>query len=97
MVLAMAPGCFSGVAAVFVLFPIYMNLWGEGPKPKGVWSMVGADVFGFFSAAMVVVMYKYRHRIMAWSARRQGAFAAGVWGMHVLALGLVILSLWLSQ
>lgn len=97
LILAMAPGCFSGVAAVFVLLPIYMNLWREGRTANGVWAIVGADVFGFFSAAMVVVMYKYRHKIMSWTTRRQGMFAAGVWGIHVLALGLVILSAWLMQ
>ncbi len=97
LVLAMAPGCFSGVAAVFVLLPIYMNVWREGRTENGVWLLVGADLFGFVSAAMVAVMYKHRHRIMAWSARQQGAFAASVWGIHVAALGIVILSAWLMQ
>jgi hypothetical protein len=38
-------------------------------------------------------MYRHRHRIMGWTARRQGAFAATVWGIHILMFALVVLAL----
>ncbi len=97
LVLAMAPGCFSGVAAVLVLIPIGATLWQQRSAQAVPWPVVGADVFGFFSAAMVAVMYQHRQKIMAWRPRRQALFAAGVWGMHVMALGLFALAMWLWQ
>ncbi len=89
LVIAMAPGCFSGVAACFVLVPIAATVRGGGPP----WPVVAADAFGFLSAASVAVMYRHRHRLMAWHSRRQATFAGAVWGVHVLALGLFILAM----
>lgn len=95
LVLAMAPGCFSGVAALFVMVPIAMTIGRRFPPGQGLpWPVVGADAFGFLSAASVAVMYRHRHRIMSWTARRQGAFAGTVWAIHVVALALVLFSLW---
>lgn len=85
LVLAMAPGCFSGVAALFVMIPIIMTVGRTFPPGQGLpWPVVIADVFGFLSAASVGVMYAYRHRLMAWRNKKQGLFAAGVWGVHIL-------------
>jgi hypothetical protein len=92
LVLAMAPGCFSGVAAMFVLIPVAVSTWQRSPPP---WPIVFADGFGFFSAVSVALMYRHRQRIMSWKARQQGAFAGAVWGVHVLMLGLVLASMWL--
>lgn len=98
LVLAMAPGCFSGVAALFVLVPISMTIVRGLPAGQGVpWQLVAADVFGFVSAASVALMYRHRHRIMAWTARRQGTFAGTVWGIHVLALALLVFAVWFWQ
>lgn len=96
LIIAMAPGCFSGVAAMFLLVPIFGALWnrahiGPGGLPVPV---LGADAFGFTSAASVVLMYRYRHRIMAWKPRRQATFAIGVWFTHVLAFVIFLLGLW---
>jgi hypothetical protein len=55
---------------------------------------VAADAFGFLSAASVALMYRHRQRFMAWTARRQGAFAGTVWGIHVLMFALLLLALW---
>lgn len=94
LVLAMAPGCFSGVAALFVMIPVGATLWLRLPPGQGApWPVMAADAFGFVSAASVVVMYRHRHRIMSWTARRQGVFAGSVWGLHVLVFVLVLLAL----
>ncbi len=96
LVLAMAPGCFSGVAALFVLVPICMTIGRRFPPGQGLpWPVVFADAFGFLSAASVGLMYRHRHRFMSWTAHRQRAFAAAVWAIHVLAFVLVVLALWL--
>jgi hypothetical protein len=97
LVLSMVPGCFSGVAAVFVLVPVIGTLW-QGVSPERIpWPAIGADIFGWLSAGSVILMYRHRQRLMAWTTRRQATFAAAIWGIHVLALGLLILSVWLIQ
>ncbi|MCE9618339.1 MAG: hypothetical protein K8R92_00320 [Planctomycetes bacterium] len=97
LVLAMAPGCFSGVAAVFVMIPILGNIINRSAVDRGVWALMIADGFGMLSAASVWLMYRHRQRIMSWTARRQGAFAGAVWGVHALVLALILLALWLTQ
>lgn len=94
LVLAMAPGCFSGVAAMFVLIPVggaFLRLIPPAQSPP--WPVKVADAFGFLSSASVAVMYRHRHRIMAWTARRQGVFAGSVWGIHVLMFLLLVLAM----
>jgi hypothetical protein len=94
LVLAMAPGCFSGVAALFVMIPIVVSLWrSNSPLDNVPWPIVVADAFGFLSAGSVILMYRHRHRVMAWRPRRQALFAGGVWGVHVLMLALVLLAM----
>ncbi len=91
LVLAMAPGCFSGVAALFVAVPVCISFWrGLTLGDHVPYPIAAADAFGFLSAISVVLMYRHRHRIMAWSPRRQGAFAAAVWGVHILMFVLVV-------
>ena len=90
----MAPGCFSGVAALFLLVPIVGAMVQGMPLGQSVpWPIVFADMFGFASAASVVAMYKHRHRFMAWKVHRQRAFAMSVWGVHVVAFALVVAAL----
>ena len=94
LVIAMAPGCFSGVAAMFVMIPVFVSIWQRLPSGQGApWPVMVADAFGFLSAGSVVLMYRQRHRIMGWTARRQGVFAATVWGIHILMFGLVVLAM----
>lgn len=94
LVLAMAPGCFSGVAALFVAAPVVLTLIRFFPPGDGApWPIIVADAFGFLSAASVVAMYRHRHRFMLWKTHRQRAFALSVWGVHVLVFALVLLAL----
>jgi hypothetical protein len=94
LVVAMAPGCFSGVAALFFLVPIWMTLRQPHAPGRGTpWPVMVADAFGFASAASVLLMYLARQRIMEWPARRQGGLAGAVWGAHVLMFVLVLLAL----
>lgn len=98
LILAMAPGCFSGVAACFVFIPIFITIWQGGTLGRrfGVpWPVVFADLFGFLSAASVVFMYKHRHRIMSWPDRRQMFFAIAIWLTHIGAFALFLLWMWL--
>lgn len=90
--LAIAPGCFSGIAAIFLLFPISMTLYFS--RGRGLpWPVICVDVFGFASAATVTLMYRHRHHVLAWHTRKQAIFAASVWAGHLLALALFILAM----
>lgn len=94
--LALAPGCFSGIAAVFLLFPIFMTIYHS--RGRGLpWQIICVDLFGFASAATVAVMYRHRHRVLAWPIRKQAFFAAAAWGLHLLALVAFILAMLFGQ
>lgn len=95
LVLAIAPGCFSGVAALFVLIPIVGSTFNGFPGQGPPWPIFLADIFGFTSAASVGLMYVYRHRILSWSTKIQRTFAIAVWAVHILAFLLLVLSLWI--
>lgn len=93
LILAMAPGCFSGVAAVPFAIPTYWALMrphGSGPPL----SFVFAEAFGVLSAGAVVYMYRSRQQFMALPFKRQSQIAVGVWLIHFLALGIFALATW---
>lgn len=93
LVLAMAPGCFSGVAAVLLLVPCLFALREAQATGRGApWPMLFAEAFGFVSAGSVGLMYVARHRVMAWPNRRQVGLVIAVWGVHVLMFALVVLA-----
>lgn len=96
LILAMAPGCFSGVAACFLFIPIVMHFWwGNLGKSSGMpWPFVFADLFGFASAASVLLMYKHRRRLMGWPDKAQRRFAAAIWATHILAFVTLWGSMW---
>jgi hypothetical protein len=93
LVVAMAPGCFSGVAALFVLVPIFMTSVRPSPGSNLPLPIVAADAFGFVSAASVWFMYRHRHRIMAWTSRRQAMFAGSIWAVHIVMFALVLIAM----
>lgn len=96
LVVAMAPGCFSGVAATFVLVPIVMTIvTGASLKRNVPLPVLAADIFGFVSAASVLIMYRHRQTILSWSTRQQRLFALAVWGVHVLTFALFLFGMWL--
>lgn len=96
LIVAMVPGSFSGVAALFVLVPIVLTLLrGVNSRQDLPIPFICADLFGFLSVASVAFMYKHRHKLMARSARWQGIFAACIWAAHIAAFGLLVLSMWL--
>ena len=86
---AVAPGFFSGIAAVFVLIPIVARLiFGDG---RMSWWLNGLDLFGWCSGAFAIVLGVRRHRFMAMSRSAQRWWALGIWFVHVAALGVFVL------
>ncbi len=92
--LTIAPGCFSGIAATFLLVPITVTFIRTFPARTGLpWPVVAADLFGFTSAAGVWLMYRHRHAILALKHSRQRWLAAGIWTIHAIALALFFLAM----
>jgi hypothetical protein len=86
---AIAPGFFSGIAAIFVLIPIFGRLlFGDGvlmPVP------IMMDVFGWCSGIFAIILAKKRIRFFSQTSQRQRRFALTIWLIHIGALGLFIL------
>lgn len=86
---AVAPGFFSGIAAIFVLVPIFGRLLlGDGvlmPLP------IAMDVFGWCSGIFAIILVRKRNRFLALPIARQRWLALIMWLIHIGALGLAIL------
>lgn len=85
---ALAPGFFSGIAAVFVLIPIVGRLAiGDG---KLSWAFIVLDLFGWSSGIFAIALAAKRHRFLAQPRSVQRWWALGIWFVHVAALGLFL-------
>jgi hypothetical protein len=94
LILAIAPCCFSGVAACFVFAALLMQfLFARKVEPIPL----AADIFGFMSAASIVLIYRNRGKILAWPAFKQAVFAFAIWGVHIGMFFLLILVAILTQ
>jgi hypothetical protein len=89
---AVAPGFFSGIAAVFVLVPIVARLiLGDG---RITWQLIPLDLFGWCSGVFAIIVAKRRVRFLALPLAMQRWFALGTWIVHVAALAMFILLIW---
>lgn len=88
LILALAPGIFSGIAA-FLLFAGI--IWGtilNGPPPV-IWPYL-IDLFGFASAAFAIFLYRRRRRFYVLPFRNRVTAIALIWLVHVLAFVIVV-------
>jgi hypothetical protein len=86
---AVAPGFFSGIAAVFLLIPIVARLIvGDG---RMSWLLNALDLFGWCSGVFAILLAVKRHRFLALSRAAQRWWVLGIWLTHVAALGVFIL------
>jgi hypothetical protein len=89
---ALAPGFFSGIAAIFVLIPIGGQLFFGNGRPELL--IIALDLFGWSSGAFAVLLAlrpRWRIRFLAQSRSRQRWFAIIIWLIHIAALGMFIL------
>jgi hypothetical protein len=86
---AVAPGFFSGIAAIFVLVPILGRLFFGNGRPEPL--IIALDLFGWSSGVLAIIIAVKRHRFLAQSRTRQRWCALIIWLAHVAALGLFIL------
>jgi hypothetical protein len=89
LLVALAPGFFSGIAAFFVLIPIVARLiFGDGRMSPALNVL---DLFGWCSGAFAIYLARKRSRFLAQPRARQRAWAIVIWMTHVLALATFIL------
>jgi len=79
---ALVPGVFSGLAAVFMLLPIYLtHRAGRGNVP---WFIVVIDVFGFLSGSLAAALIHRRRSFLALPRGVQRRAALLIWLVHLL-------------
>lgn len=88
LLVAVAPGFFSMIAAFFVLILIIVHLILLG----STWKMIAfVDTFGWMSGIFTIILARRRHRFLALQRTTQIWWAACIWAVHVAALGGFIL------
>ena len=86
---AVAPGFFSGIAALFVLIPtLGRPLFGDGRWEPLI---VALDLFGWCSGVCAIIIASKRHRFLALPRARQRWWALVIWSIHIGALVMFIL------
>jgi hypothetical protein len=85
---AVAPGFFSGIAALFLLVPIVLRV----VVGDGRWStaLIVLDLFGWSSGVLAIIIATRRMRFIAQPRTRQQWWAVTIWAVHVAALLLFI-------
>jgi len=86
---AVAPGFFSGIAAVFAMIPVVARIAiGDG---RMSWPILWIDLFGWCSGAVAIALAIKRQRFIALPLATQRWWALGIWGVHVAVLGVLVL------
>ena len=86
---AVAPGFFSGIAAIMLLVPILGRLaFGDGQMSPALNAL---DLFGWCSGIAAILLARHRLRFIAQPRGRQRWWTVGIWLVHVAALVLFIL------
>jgi hypothetical protein len=77
LLLTMAPGIFSGIAAV--IFGLEMLVYPKAHPPE-MWFVY---LFGALSGIFAGLLFAWRWRFMKQKQRRQTYWAVGVWAIHI--------------
>jgi hypothetical protein len=88
---AVAPGFFSGIAALFVLIPtLGRPLFGDGRWEPLI---VALDLFGWCSAIFAIILARRRgrSRFLALPLAKQRLIGLTIWGIHIGVFVLFIL------
>jgi hypothetical protein len=90
LLVALAPGFFSGIAAVFLLVPIVgVTMFGNGKLPLRI---LAVDLFGWCSGIFAILLAIKRYRFLVQPRAVQRWWALAIWLIHVAALALFLLS-----
>ncbi len=86
--LAVAPGIFSGIAAVLLLIPIVLMTIESGTRPP--WPILVVDAFGWASGISALWLVAHRFAFLRQAPRLQRTWAVAAWAIHVGAFALFV-------
>lgn len=91
LLVAVAPGMFSGVCASLLAIPLSIAwIRRAGPAP---WPIYAAEGFGILSGFVASLMYFRRGPFLRADPKAQRRTAVWVWGVHLAAFGLLVAAL----
>lgn len=91
MLVAAAPGIFSGIAAGVLLVVGMVVLILAPGQFNAPWQPIALFSFGATSGAVAVALLRYRSRFLRLSPWLQWLIAAATWAAHITAFGLFVL------
>src|SRR4029450_1918521 len=90
LVAALAPGIFSGIAAMFLFVPITLSAILGGGRPP--WAVFVVDGFGWLSGFFALGLFVTRFRFLRQPFRKQVTFAVIIWSVHVAAFIMLLVA-----
>ncbi len=88
LVVTIAPGIFSGIAAILLLIPIAISSVSTGTIQ---WPVIALDAFGMLSGIVAVVLVVKRYRFLRMLPPQQIFWAGVAWAVHVSAFMLLVI------
>jgi hypothetical protein len=90
LIAAIAPGIFSGIAALFLSVPITLSaVLGSGGPP---WPIFVVDGFGWLSGFFALGLFVTRFRFLRQPFGKQVTFAVIIWSVHVAAFIMLLVA-----
>ena len=94
LIVALVPGMFSGLCALFLAVPIVVSYISPNSTPPPPFVLV-FDGFGLLSGGFAIALARHRYRFLRLPDHTQSGIAITTWAIHVLmffvALGLIFL------
>ncbi len=92
LILTLAPGIFSGIAAGLLLIPL--TYFGLILSRGAHLPVLFADFFGLFSGFSMLMLFRRRRAFMKLPRRRQLHCVAAAWLIHIAAFVALVASMW---
>ncbi|HWB20597.1 MAG TPA: hypothetical protein VG711_09875 [Phycisphaerales bacterium] len=83
LVLSIAPGIFSGMAAMFLTARIAMVLMARAPGKGPPWFVFLILGFGWFSGLFAVGLFATKKKFLRLSPETQLAWTGTIWAVHI--------------
>ena len=83
LIASIAPGIFSGIAAMILFVPMTLSAMLGGGRPP--WPIFVVDGFGWLSGFFALGLFVTRFRFLRQPLRKQVTFTVVVWFVHIAA------------
>ena len=90
LLVTLAPGIFSGIAAVLLSIPLLLaTILGAGPVPG---LLVAIDLFGWCSGIAALVLVRRRYAFLRRDHGIQLTWAVATWAVHLLVFAIAVVT-----